>query len=395
MTPAARTQAAIELLDAIVAAAASGGAAADTLIARYFATRRYAGSKDRRAVRELVYAAIRQAGPVPVSGRAAMVAVADSDPTIAATFDGQGHGPAPITAEEPRAQGGIAPAWLVEALSASGLDAVQQTALVDRAPLDVRVNTLATTRDAVLAQWPEAAPTPVSPLGLRLANGTAVEQSDIYRAGLVEVQDEGSQIVGAALSAKPGEWLVDLCAGAGGKTLQIAAAMDNRGALLACDIDRARLQKLPPRAERAGATIVESRLLNPGHEADMLSDWTGRADGVLIDAPCSGTGTWRRNPEARWRLTPERLDRLRAMQEQVLGVGALLVKPGGRMVYIVCSLLDAEGRDQVAAFLTRHPGWSTEPIEAAVGTPHGPGYRLDPATHGTDGFFVACLRAPC
>ncbi len=263
MTPGARTQAAIELLDEIVAAAASGGAAADTLIARYFATRRYAGSKDRRAVRELVYAAIRQAGPVPSSGRAAVLAVADQDPALAATFDGTGHGPAPIRPDEPRAEGGVAPAWLVEALTASGLDAAHQAALVDRAPLDLRVNALATTRDAVLEQWPDATATPHAPMGIRLPNGTPVEQSDLYRAGLVEVQDEGSQLVGEALAAKPGEWLVDLCAGAGGKTLQLAAAMNNQGALLACDIDRARLQRLAPRAERAGASIIESRLLNP------------------------------------------------------------------------------------------------------------------------------------
>lgn len=393
MTPAARTQAAIELLDAIIASAASGGAAADTLIARYFATRRYAGSKDRRAVRELVYAAIRHAGPVPASGRAAVLALADADPTLADSFDGSTHGPAPIEPEEPRAAAGVAPAWLVEALDRAGLSEAQQAALIDRAPLDVRVNSLATTREAVLAEWPEAMPTPLAPLGLRLPSGTPVEQSELYRAGLIEVQDEGSQLVGAALAAQPGEWLVDLCAGAGGKTLQIAAAMNNRGALLACDIDRARLQRLPPRAERAGVTIAESRLLNPGQERAMLSDWAGKADGVLIDAPCSGTGTWRRNPEARWRLTPHRLDRLCAMQAQVLSVGAGLVKPGGRMVYIVCSLLDAEGRDQVDAFLAANPGWSTE--APAMGTPHGAGHRLDPATHGTDGFFVACLRAPC
>lgn len=395
MTPAARTQAAIELLDEIVAAAASGGAAADTLIARYFATRRYAGSKDRRAVRELVYAAIRQAGPVPSSGRAAMLAVADHDPTIAATFDGTGHGPAPIDGDEPRAEAGVAPSWLVEALTASGLDSTQQAALVERAPLDIRVNSLATTRAAVLEQWPDAVPTPHASMGLRLPNGTPIEQSDPYRAGLVEVQDEGSQLVGAALAGKSGEWIVDLCAGAGGKTLQLAAAMNNQGALLACDIDRARLQRLAPRAERAGATIIESRLLNPGREAEMLSDWMGKADGVLIDAPCSGTGTWRRNPEARWRLTPERLARLGMMQTQVLEIGAGLVQPGGRLVYIVCSLLDAEGTDQVAAFLSRHSGWSAEPVDPVIGVPHGLGQRLDPATHGTDGFFVACLRAPC
>ena len=395
MTPAARTQAAIELLDAIIASAAAGGAAADTLIARYFATRRYAGLKDRRAVRELVYAAIRQAGPVPASGRAAVLALADLDPALAVNFDGSPHGPAPIDAAEPRAAGGVAPAWLVEALGQSGLTETQQAALIDRAPLDVRINSLATTREAVLAEWPDATPTPLAPLGLRLPNGTPIEQSDLYRAGLIEVQDEGSQLVGAALAPQPGEWLVDLCAGAGGKTLQIGAAMDNRGALLACDIDRARLQRLAPRAERAGVTIVESRLLNPGREREMLSDWIAKADGVLIDAPCSGTGTWRRNPEARWRLTPERLDRLRGMQAQVMSVGADLVKPGGRMVYVVCSLLDAEGSDQIAAFLESHPGWSVEAPAQVIGTPHGTGYRLDPATHGTDGFFVACLRAPC
>ncbi|MBB3878637.1 RsmB/NOP family class I SAM-dependent RNA methyltransferase [Sphingomonas pseudosanguinis] len=393
MTPAARTQAAIELLDAIIASAAAGGAAADTLIARYFATRRYAGSKDRRAVRELVYAAIRHAGPVPASGRAAVLTLADSDTALADSFDGSTHGPAPIEPAEPRAAGGVAPAWLVEALDRSGLTEAQQAALIDRAPLDIRVNSLATTREAVLAEWSDAVPTPRAPLGLRLPTGTPVEQSELYRAGLIEVQDEGSQLVGAALAAKPGEWLVDLCAGAGGKTLQIGAAMDNRGALLACDIDRARLQRLAPRAERAGVTIVESRLLNPGREREMLADWAGKADGVLIDAPCSGTGTWRRNPEARWRLTPDRLDRLRAMQAQVLSVGAGLVKPGGRMVYIVCSLLDAEGRDQVDAFLAANRAWSVE--TPTVGTPHGAGHRLDPATHGTDGFFVACLRAPC
>lgn len=395
MTPAARTQAAIELLDEIVAAAASGGAAADTLIARYFSTRRYAGSKDRRAVREFVYAAIRQAGALPVNGRAAMLAVADHDPAIAATFDGSAHGPAPIAADEPRAEGGVAPAWLVEVLTASGLDDRQLAALIDRAPLDIRINSLMTTRAAVLEQWADATPTPHAPTGIRLPNGTPVEPSDLYRAGLVEVQDEGSQMVGAAMSAQPGEWLVDLCAGAGGKTLQLAAAMGNQGALLACDIDRARLQRLAPRAERAGATIIESRLLNPGREAEMLADWAGKADGVLIDAPCSGTGTWRRNPEARWRLTPERLARLEAAQMQVLEIGAGLVKAGGRLVYIVCSLLDAEGSDQVARFLASHPGWSPEPVEPGIGTPRGFGQRLDPATHGTDGFFVACLRAPC
>jgi 16S rRNA (cytosine967-C5)-methyltransferase len=393
MTPAARTQAAIELVDAIATAAREGGAAADTLIARYFSTRRYAGSKDRRAVRDLVYRAIRAAGEPPASGRAAMLLVADADPALAETFDGSAHGPARIQPDEARATAGTAPCWLVERLTASGLSDDAMTALVGRATLDVRVNTLKARRDALVI--PDAEPTPHAPQGLRLPSGTNVETLAEYRDGLIEVQDEGSQIVGAALAAAPGQRIVDLCAGAGGKTLQLAAEMAVAGEILACDIDRARLSRLPARAERAGATMIETRLLNPGREAEMLADWRASADGVLIDAPCSGTGTWRRNPEARWRLTPDRLARYAAAQRHVLEIGATLVKPGGALAYIVCSLLDEEGADQVAGFLAAYPGWQAEPLSLGAGRPRGAGVRLDPASDRTDGFFVARLRAPC
>lgn len=392
MTPGARTQAAIELVDAIVAAARQGGAAADVLIARYFATRRYAGSKDRRAVRELVYRAVRAAGEIPASGRAAMLSVADGDPDVAATFDGSPHAPSPIHSDEPRAVGGPAPGWLADRLARAGLGEEAIAALVDRAPLDVRVNRLKARRTIDI---PGAQPTPHAPDGLRLASGTHIDTLDAYRDGLIEVQDEGSQLVGTALGAAPGQRIVDLCAGAGGKTLQLAAEMAGAGVILACDIDRARLSRLPARAERAGATIVETRLLNPQQETAMLADWQGAADGVLIDAPCSGTGTWRRNPEARWRLTPDRLDRYAAAQRHVLEVGAGLVRPGGALAYIVCSLLDEEGADQVADFLASHPGWQAEPLSLGAGTVRGAGVRLDPAHDGTDGFFVARLRAPC
>lgn len=389
MTPPARTQAAIELLDRIIAAAREGGAAADTLIARYFADRRYAGSKDRRAVRELVYAAIRAAGDVPASGRAAMLALADGDPALAATFDDSVHGPAPATPSEPRASGGAAPAWIVEQLATAGVDAAT---LIARAPLDLRVNRLKAALDETKAALPDAEPTPYAPDGLRLPNGTNVEQLPAFRDGMIEVQDEGSQLVGMAVGAAPGQRIVDLCAGAGGKTLQLAAAMANEGAILACDVDRARLSRLSPRAERAGATIVETRLLDPGREQQALGDWAGQAGAVLVDAPCSGTGTWRRNPEARWRLTPARLERLAATQRQVLDVGAALVRPGGTLVYVVCSLIDREGADQVAAFLARHHGWIAEPLALPCGEPRGAGLRLTPALCGTDGFFVARLR---
>jgi 16S rRNA (cytosine967-C5)-methyltransferase len=189
--------------------------------------------------------------------------------------------------------------------------------------------------------------------------------------------------------------VVDLCAGAGGKSLALAAAMENRGVLLACDVDRGRLSRLPPRAERAGASIIETRLMNPNHEAETLADWRGRADVVLIDAPCSGTGTWRRNPEARWRLTPDRLDRLVATQQRLLGIAAALVKPGGVLVHIVCSLLDEEGAGQVDRFLAEHPDWRPEPLDLPAGQRRGQGVRLTPAHDGTDGFFVARLVAPC
>lgn len=390
MTPAARTQAAIDILEQVIAAARGGGAAADTLVARYFAARRYAGSKDRRAVRELVYTAIRRAGDMPANGRAALVGLARADAALAASFDGSTHGPAPIDPAEPGAAAGAMPAWLSQALAASGIGADEQTALIERAPLDVRVNRLRAD-PAAIAEELAGEPIAGLPDALRLPSGTSVERF----AGLIEVQDAGSQIVTLAADAQPGQRIVDLCAGGGGKTLALAAAMADQGHLLATDIDRPRLSRLAPRADRAGVSIVETRLLDGGREAAGLGDWVDRADTVLIDAPCSGTGTWRRNPEARWRLTPERLARFAAQQRHVLSVGAPLVRPGGALVYVVCSLLDAEGADQVDRFLADHPGWTAQPLSLPAGRPRGAGLRLDPAHDGTDGFFVARLTRPC
>ncbi|WP_019514896.1 RsmB/NOP family class I SAM-dependent RNA methyltransferase [Sphingomonas sp. Mn802worker] len=391
MTPAARTQAAIDLLDAIIIAAAEGGAAADTLIARYFAQRRYAGSKDRRAVRELVYAAVRLLGERPPNGRAAMVALAKTDPAIAVTFDGSTHGPAPIDVDEPTATPGIAPAWLRERLRASGLDDAEQVALTGRAPLDVRVNVLRGTAEQDASELPAATPIAGLANAFRLPPGTDLAPL----AGRVEVQDAGSQAVTLAAHAQPGMTVVDLCAGAGGKSLALAAAMRNEGRIVASDVDRARLRRLEPRASTAGVTIVSPLLLDAGREGDALEPLNAVADVVLIDAPCSGTGTWRRNPEARWRLTPARIDRFVATQRHVLALGAPLVRPGGALIYIVCSLLDAEGRDQVDAFLSAHQGWKAEALSLPLGRRHGLGLRLTPAHDDSDGFFVARLRAPC
>lgn len=394
MTPAARTQAAIELLDRIIVAARDGGAAADTLVARWFAERRYAGSKDRRAIRALVYDAIRLLGERPADGRAAMLALAGVRPDLAATFDGSPYGPAPIAAEEPVAKPGVAPGWLIKAFRAAGLGKDEQEALLERAPLDVRVNRLKADPSVVAAAIPGAMALPCVPDGLRLPSDVPVERLPAFGDGQVEVQDAGSQLVALAADARPGQHVVDLCAGGGGKTLALAAAMANHGSILACDIDRARLSRLAPRAERAGATIVETRLLDPGREASQLADQVGRADRVLVDAPCSGTGTWRRNPEARWRLTPDRLARFVAVQAALLDLAATLVRPGGALVHVVCSLLDAEGAGQADGFLARHPGWTAEQLDLGLGRPRGAGIRLTPLADSTDGFFVAKMVRP-
>ncbi|MBN8804438.1 MAG: PLP-dependent transferase, partial [Sphingopyxis terrae] len=212
-----------------------------------------------------------------------------------------------------------------------------------------------------------------------------------------EVQDAASQYAAAALGAEAGARIVDLCAGGGGKTLAIASLTGNAADILACDVNRARLQQLSPRAERAGATRIETRLLDPGKEAAMLAGWCGKATHVFVDAPCSGSGTWRRSPELRWRLTPARLDRHMADQANLLVIGADLVAPGGKLLYAVCSIIAREGRAQVQAFLDRHRGWTADSgyLPAGIGRTAGAGYLFTPAHDRCDGFFLARLTAPC
>ncbi|MEP6201406.1 MAG: RsmB/NOP family class I SAM-dependent RNA methyltransferase, partial [Marinomonas sp.] len=310
---------------------------------------------------------------------------------------GSTHAPVPIEPGEAVAAAGIAPEWLLELLNASGVDGEAVGAMLDRAPLDVRVNTLKADRSTV--ELPVEAEPLTAPQALRLPSGTQVEQWDAYRAGLVEVQDHGSQLACLAAGAKPGESVIDLCAGAGGKTLGLAAAMENQGVLLACDTDLGRLRQLKPRAERAGAGIIEQQLLNPGQELAMLEAHHANADLVLVDAPCSGTGTLRRKPEGKWRLKPAALEQYGQLQDRLLDIAAALTKPGGRIAFITCSLLDTEGADRVAAFLARHSGWSAQQPDLPLGEPHGhinaTGTRLDPFHHGTDGFFIAILRSAC
>ena len=390
MTPSARIQAAIEILDQVIGAARDDGPPADALVQRYFKTRRYAGSKDRRAVRELVYRAIRRSGERPETGRAAMLGLADDDAALA--FDGAPHGPVARGDGEQGAAASLLPHWIVHELS-SLVTPEERPALLDRAPLDLRVNIARTDRDRMALAFPDSAPTTISPWGLRLPADTRVDDRAEYAAGLVEVQDEGSQLIALACAAAGDMTVVDLCAGAGGKALALAAAAPH-ATVIACDTNRARLSQLAPRAARAGAAIT-TRLIDAGREAAMLADLAGKADVVLVDAPCSGSGTWRRNPEGRWRLTPERLERVARLQERLLDLAVPLVRPGGALVYAVCSILDREGAGQVRNFLGRHSSWHRQDVGFDGGRADGAGRTLTPDHDSTDGFFVARLVAPC
>jgi 16S rRNA (cytosine967-C5)-methyltransferase len=373
MTPAARASAALELLVEIMAAVRSGGPAADTLIARYFAARRYAGSKDRAAVRDLIYAALRQPWVQADTPPRVMLAASLADPALLFGADDR-FAPTALTDDEQQALLGAHPP-----VQFFGLDPVP---LLGRAPVDVRVDIRRIPRESVQADLGGDL-TRYSPWGLRLPSGTPVEQSELYRSGLIDVQDEGSQLIALATGAKPGDYVIDLCAGAGGKTLALAAMMNGKGRLVAADINPARLERLRPRAARAGLQgleLADSRRV------------TGPADCVLVDAPCTGTGTWRRNPEARFRLSADALARVTAIQSQLLDQAWGLLRAGGRLVYAVCSLLPEEGAAPASAFSTRS---GATPLDV-LGLPRegSGGVLLHPASHGCDGFFIACWQKP-
>ncbi|MBX3505654.1 MAG: RsmB/NOP family class I SAM-dependent RNA methyltransferase [Parvibaculum sp.] len=422
MTPGARLQSAIEILDEIFKTARP----ADRVFDSWSRSSRFAGSKDRAAVSEILFAVLRRRAELATacgSDDARLLALAallllDGKPLaeIEALADGGRHAPAPLVEEERVA---------LEAAALPGADAlphirlnypeflqseferafgprleVEMTGMLERAPTDLRVNTLKSSRDKALAALAEAGitaePCAHSPWGLRLLTRANLPGLALYREGAVEIQDEGSQLACLLSGAKPGDQVVDLCAGGGGKSLALAAMMGNRGQIYACDIDGRRLAGLVPRAERAGIRNLQTRILGPARpgEADPdLAALEARADLVFVDAPCSGSGAWRRSPDARWRLTPEMLAGYRAAQDEVLTRGAGLVRPGGALVYVTCSLLPSENEDRIAAFLAARPGFSSGPL-ALPGLPEaaGPGLRLSPASSGTDGFFIALLR---
>lgn len=425
MTPAARVQAAIDLLDEI----AAGPAAADRVVAAFFRARRYAGAKDRGAITDLVYAVLRRQGELrwrlggPADGRGMVLAhlvLADDNAADGpvALFSGERYAPAPLDTEEqalvarlradrdatpPEAARANMPAWLWPDLTRRfGADVEPECqALNARAPVDLRVNTLKTTQAAVLARLAddgiEAVPGSWSPTCVRLTGRPALTTHPLVRDGHVEPQDEGSQIVALLTAAERQQQVVDLCAGAGGKSLALAAEMDNTGQVYALDNDRRRLQRLTPRLQRAGARNLQMRAIG-GLDDPWLADLHAKADRVLVDAPCSGTGAWRRQPEARWRLSRAAIDADIRTQAALLDAAAALIRPGGRLIYATCSVLMQENEDQIAGFLERTPGFemlSVSDIWRETIGDHAPDDEdmilLTPHRHGTDGFFVAIM----
>jgi 16S rRNA (cytosine967-C5)-methyltransferase len=330
----------------------------------------------------------------------------ESGKEIETLFTG-GYGPAPLTDTEraaiiatpghaPDWEQGEYPQWLESELGRAFGDRLleEMRGFIGRAPTDLRVNTLKASRTEVLealhAQSITASPTPFAPHGIRIAGEAGnLSETALFKSGAFEIQDEAAQIASALCAAAPRMRVLDLAAGAGGKSLALAAAMENKGEIVACDVRGEALVELEKRAARAGVTIIKTLHL------DHIQP-SGPFDLVLVDAPCTGTGTWRRQPELRWRLTPARLAELTALQDRLLDQAAGLIGPGGRLVYATCSILPEENQDRVAVALARHPDFA--PLDLGQDWPvnQPPGlagdFRASPALTGTDGFYCAGLR---
>lgn len=438
MTPAARIEAAIQILDQVGRA----GAPPDVIVDAHFRHRRYAGAKDRRAINDRVYNVLRrrarldwwiersgsrlEAGPRARVIADLALAEKAAPEEIGALFSGARHCPRSLDEEEAVLAQALSgrplthhtempdwvaleyPAWLDRPLRAVLGDtlAEEMMALNQPAPVDLRVNTIKATweqaRDSLADELVETQPTPLSPLGLRLPRPRRLSATQAVRDGWVEVQDEGSQLIALLTDARPGMWVADFCAGAGGHTLALAAAVAEhgtvRGRVVASDVSRRRIAQLDERMHRAGADRIQVQVL--GSEKDpWVAEHAGRFDRVLLDVPCSGTGTWRRDPQRKWALGPIDLDEMIERQRSILANASRLVRPGGRLAYATCSLLVEEGEHQVASFLAGDPGFQAlsmaEVWAQAVGGPEpppGPFLRLSPATTGTDGFFCCVLE---
>jgi 16S rRNA (cytosine967-C5)-methyltransferase len=437
MTPGARLQAAIELLASIH----TGTAPADRAAHEFFRARRYIGGGDRREILALTYAVLRararldwwidRAWPAddPRSDdidRLRVIAALllidgwNAD-RVAGSFDGGQYRPAPLSREEralARSLAGQAldhadqPDWVryeyPEWLDAPLRDALgpafetEMRALMTEAATDIRVNALKADREAAIraleAEKVEARPTSFSPWGLRVAGRPPLASLEVFKSGAIEVQDEGSQLVALLTDARPGQRVVDFCAGAGGKTLAIAAQMKNKGHIVACDVLEGRIMRASTRLRRAGVHNVERRALSTERDP-WVKRHAAAFDRVLVDAPCSGSGTWRRNPDQKWRLAATDLDELLALQESILKSAARLVKQGGRLIYATCALLPAENEGQIQRFLETHDKFRVVSIaevwRSMIGgdcPAEGDFLRLSPSRHGTDGFFVGVLE---
>ena len=430
MTPAARLSAAIDVIDTIEAQRIPAAQA----LKEWGTAHRFAGSGDRAAIAGLVWDVLRrrassaylmdqESARARVLGMLKLERGLDVD-AIAALCDGGRFAPLPLTQAErnaltlhslndaPPPVAGDYPEWLDPFLArAFGEERAREAeAMASRAPLDLRTNTLKARRETVLASLAHlgAKPTPWSRVGLRIelsagARNPGIHAEEDFLKGFIEVQDEGSQLATLFSAAKPGEQVIDLCAGAGGKTLALAAMMQGRGRLIATDRDKRQLAPIHARLSRAGVHNAEVR--TPKGEADPLADVKASADLVLIDAPCTGTGTWRRNPDAKWRMRPGALEIRLKEQIEALDRATGLVKPGGRIAYITCSVLPPENGDQVRGFLARHHEFSlTPPAQTvtvmwdkaddfgAVARQTPEGWLMTPHRTGTDGFFVSVLR---
>jgi 16S rRNA (cytosine967-C5)-methyltransferase len=429
MKPAARASAAIEVLADIEARKRPAAEA----LKDWGVSHRFAGSGDRAAIGNLVFDGLRtrasaayamgEDSPRALVLRTLVAGWGLTPEAVAALANGSRHAPAPLTeaerdgleralpADAPPHIRGDYPEWLApEFERGCGAGAAAEgAALARRAPIDLRANSLKTGRDKVLKALHrlEAEPAPLSPVGVRIEQAAGpgksphVEAEPGHGKGWYEVQDEGSQLATLLSGARPRQQAIDLCAGAGGKTLALAALMENTGQLYAYDADRMRLRPIFERLKRAGVRNVQ---VLPAGDRAALAKLEGKMDLVLIDAPCTGSGVWRRRPDAKWRLSPQMLEARQAEQMAVLDEGAPLVKPGGRLAYVTCSVLPSENRDQVDAFLGRHPDFKlipwTELWEAALpGVPPMPSadgsaetLQMTPLRHGTDGFFVAVLE---
>ncbi len=427
MTPGARIAATIEILEKIE----RSGSPADDVVSAYMRGRRYIGSKDRRAINERLFNCLRRQARLnwwcdqqsPRFRVLADIVLSENlgVAEIAELFDGQGYGPQALSDEEtalvdkltgnglesqdmPDWVKAETPEWLWPEITARWSDRSidEMTRLNQPAPMDLRVNILKAdcgrALDILKKDGLQAEPTPYSPIGLRIRERVNLQASTAYRGGFVEVQDEGSQLIALLCDATADQKCIDLCAGGGGKSLALAAQMKDGGPLVVCDTDQARLDRMKSRLKRAGVSNVTRHCLKNDDQAwfDENADTAMR---VLADVPCSGSGAWRRNPAAKWRLTPDKLNGLLDVQRGILTQAASLTAPGGRLIYATCSILPRENAEQVNWFLEKNENFSIIPVSDVwrdtVGTDcpvEGDFLEITPAGHGTDGFFAAIME---